>query len=143
MGLSRRPGSPTPAPDRDTAYTRLRAGGVSSTADARALMAATPPEPAFPVSDGGGLAPRAARLLSHRLGSTVLVSNLGLVDHPSVEAISFWPVPTGPAGVCLGLASTSSTTTLTLRARRGWFSGMAAEGLADVAAGCLTRAAGE
>lgn len=143
MGLSRRPGSPVPAPDRDTAYTRLRAGEVASAADARALMAATEPEPAFPVSDGGGLGPRVARLLSHRLGATVLVSNLGLVEDPAVEAISFWPVPTGPSGVCLGLASSSTTTTLTVRARRGWFSGEAAERLADVAAECLVRAAAD
>lgn len=143
MGLSRRPGSPVPAPSRDTAYVRLVAGGVASVADARVLMAATAPEPAFPVSDGGGLAPRIARLLSHRLGATVLVSNLGRVDHPAIEAVSFWPVPTGPAGVCLGLASTRSSTMLTLRVRRGWFSAAVAERLADVAAAALARAAGE
>lgn len=143
MGLSRRPGHPSPTPDRDTAYTRLAAGSVTSVADARALMAITRPEPAFPVSDGGGLAPRVARLLSHRLGATVLVSNLGLVEHPAVEAINFWPVATGPAGVCLGLASTSSSTMLTVRARRGWFSPAAAQRLADLAAGCLVRAASE
>jgi hypothetical protein len=141
MGLSRRPGTPVPAPDRDTAYARLSADDVRSTEDARALVARTPPEPAFPVSDGGGLWPRIARLLSGRLGATVLVSNLGLVDNPTVEAIRFWPVPTGPAGVCLGLASTPGTTTLTVRARRGWFSEGATGTLADVAAECLGRAA--
>lgn len=140
MGLSRRPGSPTPAPDRDTAYTRLDAGGVASVGDARALMAATSPEPAFPVSDGRGLGPRVARLLSHRLGATVLVSNLGRIEHPSVEAIRFWPVPTGPSGICLGLASTATTTALTVRARRGWFSADAAARLADVAAASLAHA---
>lgn len=142
MGLSRRPGSPVPAPDRDTAYMRLRADGIASTEDARAVVARTPPEPAFPVRDAGGLAPRVARLLSHRLGATVLVSNLGLVDHPGVESLRFWPVPTGPSGVCLGLASTPTTTTLTLRARRGWFSAAAAATLADLAADSL-RAAGQ
>lgn len=143
MGLSRRPGTPVPSPHRDTAYARLPAGEVRSVDQARALMTATPPEPAFPVSDGGGLGPRVTRLLSHRLGATVLVSNLGLVDHPGVLRIRFWPVPTGPAGVCLGLASTSSATTLTLRARRGWFSDQASGRLADVAARCLLRAAGD
>lgn len=142
MGLSRRPGSPVPTPDRDTAYVRLPADAVTSTGDARALVAATAPEPAFPVTDGGGLGPRVARLLSHRLGATVLVSNLGLVDNPAVDEIRFWPVPTGPAGVCLGLASTPSVTTLTLRARRGWFSAGAAERLLALAADCLGRAAG-
>lgn len=141
MGLSRRPGSPVPSPDRDTAYVRLPADGVSSTGDARALVAGTLPEPAFPVTDGGGLGPRVARLLSHRLGATVLVSNLGRVDSPAVDEIRFWPVPTGPAGVCLGLASTPSVTTLTLRARRGWFSAEAAERLLALAADCLGRAA--
>jgi hypothetical protein len=140
MGLSRRPGSPTPSPDRDTAYSRLIADAVASVDDARALVAATPPEPAFPVSDGRGLGPRAARLISHRLGATVLVSNLGRIDHPVVDEVRFWPVPTGPSGICLGLASTSSTTTLTTRARRGWYSSGAAARMADLAAACLAQA---
>ena len=143
MGLSRRPGRPVPDPDRDTAYMRLRIGNLSSTADARRLIAATAPEPAFPVGDAGGLGPAVARRLSHRLGATVLVSNLGLVDNPSIESVRFWPVPTGPAGVCLGLASTPATTTLTFRARRGWFSEQAARRLADVAADCLASAGAE
>jgi hypothetical protein len=141
MGLSRRPGDPVPSPDRDTAYMRLRADDVGSVEAARRLVAATPPEPAFPVRDAGGLGPRVARLLSHRLGATVLVSNLGRVDHPAVESIRFWPVPTGPSGVCLGLASSATTTTLTLRARRGWFGPSAAAALADLAAESLQRAA--
>jgi hypothetical protein len=142
MGLSRRPGTPVPAPDRDTAYVRLRADGVTSVDDARALVARTPPEPAFPVTDGGGLAPRLTRLLSHRLGATVLVSNLGLVDSRAVESISFWPVPTGPFGVALGLASSPTSTTLTVRARRGWFSEEAATRLAGIAAESLRSATG-
>jgi hypothetical protein len=140
MGLSRRPGSPVPTPDRDTAYMRLRAQAVATTDDARRLVAETPPEPAFPVRDAGGLGPRVARLLSGRLGSTVLVSNLGLVDSAAIESIRFWPVPTGPSGLCLGLASTRTTTTITLRARRRWFSEERARWLADLAADCLQRA---
>jgi hypothetical protein len=140
MGLSRRPGSPVPTPDRDTAYMRLRAGAVRSVDDARTLIDATPPEPAFPVTDGRGLAPRVARLFAPRLGATVLASNLGRVDSAAVATIRFWPVPTGPAGVCLGLASTPTTTTLTLRARRRWFSEAAASRLADLAAESLVRA---
>jgi hypothetical protein len=141
MGLSRRPGTPAPTPDRDTAYMRIRADAVASTDDARRLVARTAPEPAFPVREPGGLGPRVARVLSHRLGATVLVSNLGLVESAVVERISFWPVAAGPAGVCLGLASTPTATTLTVRARRGWFSEHAAQTLADVAAECLRRAA--
>jgi len=143
MGLSRRPGTPVPAPDRDTAYVRLRADAVTSVDDARALIDRTPPEPAFPVTDGGGLAPRLTRLLSHRLGATVLVSNLGLVDSRAVESISFWPVPTGPFGVALGMASSPTSTTLTLRARRGWFSEDAASQLATSAVESLERVARE
>lgn len=142
MGLSRRPGTPAPAPDRDTAYVRLRADRVGSTVDAREVIEATRPEPAFPVSDGGGLGPRVVRLLSRRLGATVLVSNLGRIDSPEVESVRFWPVPTGPAGVCLGLASTPTSTTLTVRARRGWFSRQATELLGDAAAVALVEAAG-
>jgi hypothetical protein len=143
MGLSRRPGTPVPAPDRDTAYVRLPADAVTSVEDARALIGRTTPEPAFPVTDGGGLAPRLTRLLSHRLGATLLVSNLGLVGNPAVESISFWPVPTGPFGIALGLASSSTSTTLTMRARRGWFSEEAVARLVSSAAECLEHAAGE
>jgi hypothetical protein len=132
-----------PSPDRDTAYVRLPAGQVASTDDARALIATTPPEPAFPVTDGRGLGPRDTRLLSHRLGATVLVSNLGRIDSDGVTGIRFWPVPTGPAGVAVGLASTPVSTTLTLRARRGWFTASAAEQLADLAAECFEAAAAE
>ena len=54
-------------------------------------------------------------------GSTLLVSNLGLVAHDGVERVDFWPVATGPAGVCLGLASSPSVTSVTVRVRRSWF----------------------
>jgi hypothetical protein len=141
VGLSRRPGTPVADPDRDTAYVRLRADGVASTREVSALLERTTPEPAFPVSDGGGLGPRAARLLSSRLGATVLVSNLGRIDHPGVTAVRFWPVATGPAGVCLGRGSTPGRTPLTVRARRGWFSAATASCLAGLAAECLADAA--
>jgi hypothetical protein len=120
LGLSRRPGSPTPTPDRDTAYMRVPADDVHTVEDARRVLAATAPEPAFPVTEGGGVGPLVTRALGSRLGSTVLVSNLGLVSGP-VERVEFWPVPAGPAGVCLGLASAGARSTLTVRARAGWF----------------------
>lgn len=132
MGLSRRPGAPTPVPDRDTAFMRLVATRIRSVADAAALVAATAPEPVFPVSDGGGLGPRFARRLSGRLGSTALVSNLGLVVGDGLRQVRFWPVPTGPSGVAIGLASVGTETVLTLRVRRGWFGPDQAEALADL-----------
>jgi hypothetical protein len=143
MGLSRRPGTPVPEPDRDTAYVRLHSDHVRSVQEARRLIAATSPEPAFPVTDGAGAWPRLVRLLSGRLGATLLVSNLGLVEGSGVTEARFWPVPSGPAGVCLGLASTATGATLTVRARRAWFSQAAVERLASVAVDCLTRAADE
>jgi hypothetical protein len=138
-GLSRRPGTPTPTPDRDTAYVRLAAADVSTTAQARDLLARTAPEPAFPVTDASGLAPRVIRLLSSRLGATVLVSNLGRIDHQGLAALRFWPVPTSPAGAAIGLATTAGTTTLAVRVRRGWFSVQAAEAWTDLVAAALVE----
>lgn len=140
MGLSRRSGTPTPGPDRDTAYVRLPADKVTSTAQARELVRRTVPEPAFPVTDGGGLAPRLVRLLSGRLGSTLLVSNLGLVRGEHLEQVRFWPVPAGPAGTAIGLASTERGSTVTVRLRRGWFSRVDAATFAELVAGELVRA---
>jgi len=142
MGLSRRPGTPVAPPDRDTAYVRLPADGVAGTAQAADVMRATDPEPAFPETDGGGVGPLAARLLANRLGATVLVSNLGVVADPDVLELRFWPVPTGPSGCALGLASTPTSTVLTVRLRRGWFSAAAGDRLADLVAeefGTLAR----
>jgi hypothetical protein len=121
LGLSRRPGTPTPPPDRDTAFARLQATHLTSLADARTLLSTTQPEPAFPVTRGGGVGPLLTRRLASRLGSTLLVSNLGRITQPGLERLEFWPVPAGPAGVSLGLASTTGRTTLTVRMRRGWF----------------------
>lgn len=121
LGLSRRRGTPTPPPDRDSAYARLAADGVESLAHARRLLAQTRPEPAFPVTRAAGFGPIVTRVLGSRLGSSLLVSNLGLVGQRDVESAEFWPVPTGPAGVCVGLASSPARTTLTVRVRRAWF----------------------
>lgn len=132
MGLSRRPGTPYPPPDRDTAYVRLFADQVRTAADASTLITTTPPEPAFPETDGGGIGPLAARLLGNRLGATVLVSNLGVVADPGVVALRFWPVPTGPRGFAVGLASTTVATTLTVRLRSRWCTPVVAEEVADL-----------
>ncbi|MCW2784111.1 MAG: hypothetical protein JWP74_628 [Marmoricola sp.] len=132
MGVSRRPGTPMPAPDRDTAFVRLVADGVTDRDAAAELLATTAPEPAYPVGSGTGLVPRLVRLLGARLGATVLVSNLGRIDHEGLRALRFWPVPTGPAGTATGLATTGTTTTVTVRVRRDWFSPQAAAEILSV-----------
>jgi hypothetical protein len=137
LGLSRRPGTPTPPPDRDTAFARLATSALQSLADTRQLLAETEPEPAFPVTRGAGIGPLLTRALASRLGSTLLVSNLGMVGQVGVEGLEFWPVPSGPSGVCLGLASVPARTTVTVRLRRGWFTPDEANSFADLAVGEL------
>ncbi|MDT0201310.1 hypothetical protein [Nocardioides sp. AE5] len=121
MGLSRRPGTPTPTPTRDTAFARFRADRIWSAQDAREVMRGVEPEPEFPARAEPGLVGRAVKVLEGRLGATVLVSNLGLIDHPGVTRARLWPAPAGPAGVAVGLVGTRSGTGVTLRVRRGWF----------------------
>ena len=133
LGVSRRSGWPAPAPDRDTAYSRVHVAAVDSRAAMTSLVGRTEPEPDFPVTDGRGLGAVVVRLFASRLGASMLVSNLGLVSHPQVSSASFWPVASGPNGVSLGLVSAGDTTTLTARVRRGWFSEDDAAKLLDLA----------
>jgi hypothetical protein len=57
------------------------------------------------------------RVLSRRLGSTLLVSHLGEVTAEGVTRLSFHPVTAGGTGVALGAVGLHGATTLTLRAR--------------------------
>lgn len=139
LGVSRRPGTPPIQPIRDTAYTRLPVVGVTSFVDLAARLVRSEPEPDFPVSDAGGLGPVLIRLLASRLGASLLVSNLGLVDDPRVRAVRFWPVASGPAGVAFGLASTRQTTTVTVRVRNRWFDRSDADRLLDLGAEALVQ----
>jgi hypothetical protein len=143
IGVSRRSGTPPLAPDRDTAYTRLHTTGLAGTAQTRDRLALTDPEPDFPETDGGGVAPVVVRLLSGRLGASVLVSNLGRLtgDAGALRSAAFWPTATGPGGVGLGLVSAASSTTLTLRARRAWFARAEAERLLGLVCGRLEESA--
>ena len=77
----------------------------------------------------------ATRLLSRRLGSTLLVSHLGALHVPGAVGAAFHPVSGGGSGVSLGAVALDDATTLTLRAR-GRQHGRAelAALLADVAA---------
>lgn len=140
MGLSRRPGTPMPPPDRDTAYVRLDAHTLDDLAAAGEVLAGTQPEPAFPPSEGFGIGPLVTKVLASRLGSTVLVSNLGVVSGSGLMGLEFWPVPAGPAGVTIGLATTPTSSTVTVRVRRPWFDADAAERLGDLVAREFSRA---
>jgi len=63
---------------------------------------------------GGG-----TRALARRLGATFLVSNVGAVEiGEPVRSLAFFPQPSGPAGLAIGVVSTAAATSLTVRARR-------------------------
>jgi hypothetical protein len=57
------------------------------------------------------------RLLSRRLGSTLLVSHLGEVTADGATGLAFHPVTAGGTGLSLGAVGLGGSTTLTLRAR--------------------------
>lgn len=144
MGVSRRSGAPPLAPDRDTAYTRIRARGVTSQRAMTDVLRATAPEPDFPLAEPRRVDPVriVTRALGGRLGSSLLVSNLGLLRpaESGVTAARIWPAPAGPNGVAVGLASGAATgatgdavsTQLTVRMRRGWFDPDASQRLASL-----------
>lgn len=118
IGASRREGSRL-APDRDTAYFRVRPTPGQRTPEALgALLGSLPPEPAFPETSSGGIGPLVVGLLRSRLGGTCLISNLGIVHADGLLEVRMYPAPSGPQAVALGLASTDQVTTVTLRTRR-------------------------
>ncbi len=135
IGASRRPGSDLTMEER-SAY--LRIGPVPPTAGeaaVRSLVRSAVPEPAAPPVRGLGPLVPAVRALSRRLGSTLLVSNLGTVTAPGLASVAFHPVAHGRSGVALGAATVGGATTLTLRARAEAFDEDGAMGLlAGVAA---------
>jgi hypothetical protein len=57
------------------------------------------------------------RVLSRRLGSTLLVSHLGEVLADGSTGLAFHPVTAGGSGVSLGAVTLGGSTTLALRAR--------------------------
>lgn len=99
---------------RLTDVERLDADGI-----AKAL--GTAPVQTPPAGGGNALMARATglglRALAPRLGSTLLVSHLGEVSAPGVQALSFHPVTAGGTGLSLGAVGHDGTTTLTLRGR--------------------------
>lgn len=122
LGASRRSGA-APEPVHDSAFFRLR---LTRGADVAAVLAAQPPEPDFPARSSR-LARLGTRLLARRLGSTFLVSNLGVVSTgDTVRSLAFYPAASGRSGVAFGAATTGDRTTVTVRARRKDFDAAAA-----------------
>lgn len=116
LGASRRrPG--LPEPDRRTAYLRMRVPVTVTEDEMRRLIADCPPEPDFPETTLKGFAPRLTHLLRARLGATAMLSNLGRLEGPGLVAAEMFPAASGPHAIAFGLASTPTTTTVTLRTR--------------------------
>ncbi len=122
LGASRRSGA-APEPVHDSAFFRLRLGHGADVAE---VLKAQPPEPDFPARSSR-LARLGTRLLASRLGSTFLVSNLGVVaTGDTVRSLAFYPAASGRSGVAFGAATTGGTTTVTVRARRKDFDALSA-----------------
>jgi hypothetical protein len=125
LGASWRSGA-APEPVHDSAFFRLRLANHPVVDDVAALLGEQPPEPDFPARSSR-LARLGTRLLASRLGSTFLVSNLGVVSTgDTVRSLAFYPAASGRSGVAFGAATTGGTTTVTVRARRKDFDALAA-----------------
>lgn len=118
IGASRREAGIRLTPDRDTTFLRITApaGDVDAT---RRVLSAAAPQPDFPASRGV-LAPMATRLLAARLGSTALVSSLGVVagGESVLRSLRLYPAPSGRSGVAVGAVNSGGVGTITVRARR-------------------------
>lgn len=93
----------------------------------------------------------AVRLVAEQLGSTLLVSNLGVLSGPpELSAVAFFPKQYGRSPVALGAATVAGTSTLSLRVSARDFGhadaerllgGLVAEVGADSGAGASRSAA--
>lgn len=135
-GASRRAGG-TLAPDRQTAYLRFRVDPLWDRTRVASEFGALAPEPEFPETSVGGIGPRITRLLRSRLGATAQLSNLGIVEAPGLEYAAMFPALSGPRGLAVGLVTTASTTTLSLRTRASEFSAQDTGRLIELIAGRL------
>lgn len=143
IAASRRAAGERLVPDRQTAYLRVVDPVPGDVTAAREQLGATAPEPDFPPSRVGGLAPLATRLLQRRLGSTALISNLGPVEGTvGVRSMSIYPSASGPSGLAVGAMTGGDTGTLTLRARRNSFTEEGTAELMDRIATAVTRLGG-
>ncbi|GLZ28652.1 hypothetical protein Lesp02_08420 [Lentzea sp. NBRC 105346] len=113
-----------------SALLRLRLPSGADEDTVRGLLAAATPEAGFPKATNP-LAQLGMRLLSSRLGSTFLVSNLGVAD-AGVRALRFYPSASGRSGVAFGVVTAGEVTTVTVRARRRDFSAGSAGELLDL-----------
>jgi hypothetical protein len=130
VGASWRSGA-APVPEHDSAFFRLRLKRDPSGDDVRALLTRTNPEPDFPARSSK-LARLVTRALAGRLGSTFLVSSLGVVSAGgAVRSLAFYPAASGRSGVAFGAATVGETSTFTVRARRKDFGTAAAAELVD------------
>jgi hypothetical protein len=130
VGASYRSGA-APIPEHDSTFFRLRLNRDPGADDVRTLLTDTNPEPDFPARSSK-IARLVTRTLAGRLGSTFLVSNLGVVSAgDAVRSIAFYPAASGRSGVAFGVVTVGETTTYTIRARRRDFGTAAAAELVD------------
>lgn len=120
MGASRRDSSVS-EPDRQTTFFRIPLGVRSGHDQVVDAIRAADPEPDFPETSAKGIGPLVTRLLRNRLGYTVNVSNLGVLDADGLVSGSMYPALAGPMAVGVGLVSTATTSTVSLRLRRSDF----------------------
>ncbi|RNL64934.1 hypothetical protein EFK50_02835 [Nocardioides marmoriginsengisoli] len=120
------------APDRQTAYLRFRLDPSWGRDAARAAFAAVLPEPEFPETSAGGIGPRVTRMLRSRLGGTAQISNLGVVEAAGLEYAAMFPALSGPRAFAVGLVSTGTATTVSLRTRATEFSASDTAALLDL-----------
>jgi hypothetical protein len=135
VGVSRRSGA-EPTLAHEATWLRLRLAGAR---DEAAVAAALQRTPAERVGRGPVLAPPVAtlvRLVAEQLGSTLLVSNLGvLTGPPELRSVAFFPKQYGRSPVAIGAATVAGTTTLSLRVpARGFADDDAERFLAGVSA---------
>jgi hypothetical protein len=117
IGASRRDGDDL-TPEHRAAYLRLRLPPHADRASVRAMLENQRLEPDFPPSRNV-VVRLGSRALARRLGATFLVSNVGAVEiGEPVTSLAFFPQPSGPAGLAVGVVSTGAATSLTVRARR-------------------------
>jgi hypothetical protein len=131
VGASRRPGDELCVIE-DSTYLRLRRTHRAERSELAALLATQSPEPDSPAYRSP-FTSLGIRLLAPRLGSTFLVSNLGVVRAGGiVRSLSFYPVASGRSGVAFGAATLADTTTITIRVRRQDFDAAAATRLLEL-----------
>jgi hypothetical protein len=126
LGASRRPGDAL-APDRCTAFYRLRVPFGAEPATVRRILEQSAPEPDFPAT-ASSVARPVIRALANRLGATFLVSNLGVVrTSPLIRSLAFHPAASGRSGIAVGAVTCGENTTVTVGARRSSFDQAAAD----------------